>query len=386
MERPTEGLPPGFQIKRQNREEIERRIQDQSAMKHQKALDDLKRSIPGFKGEPVQYDNDNIPIVDDIGSAPLSDEVFEFMQEQEQMQYTQQPVQHPQQANQAPQQRMQPMQPMQPMHPKQIYSGPQIRQDQEQPQTRNDYPKRPQQPQQSAYQPQPAQQSMQQAYQPSTASVLSNRKHPVLQKLLKSFGIKRSEYYYVDLNSSDGSSIRYHMSIVPEEVTAWAMSSAAMRVALEGETMASSWFQLLNVCAATVAIDNTPIYEIFEIKLLDHEQAELANDPYDISVRIRKIASQKLSAMIWSETQPIAQKLTDFYMGEIVSKYKITSSYDMDINKKFRYICPIDSCTEYLLESPHVENGLEKEFYCKVHGIAMVKMTNLAEEMNIPLA
>jgi hypothetical protein len=207
------------------------------------------------------------------------------------------------------------------------------------------------------------------------------KKHPVIQKLLKNFGLKKDKKYDVEIFMEDSEEkMVYSMALVTEELQSWVLDVAKEKVSDEGASVASIYFELLFVCCSVVAIDNVPTYEIFDIKLLDSEVSRLSNDPLDIPIRLRKLSAKSLIEILWSETRPIGDKLLAFYQ-EVISSKKVISSLDRDIESKVRFVCPLDECDHYEYLTPS-----DKVIYCKFHGIPMVETVDLTKETDIPLA
>jgi hypothetical protein len=53
-----------------------------------------------------------------------------------------------------------------------------------------------------------------------------------------------------------------------------------------------------------------------------------------------------------------------------------------EVEKKVRFVCPIDECSNYEFIIP--EPGVT--FYCKFHGIPLIETVDLIKESDIPLA
>jgi hypothetical protein len=207
------------------------------------------------------------------------------------------------------------------------------------------------------------------------------KKHPVIQKLLKNFGLKKDKKYDVEIFIEDSEEkMVYTMTLVTEEIQSWVLDVAKDKIGDEGTSVASIYFELLFVCCSVVAIDNVPTYEIFDIKLLDNEVSRLSNDPLDIPIRLRKLSAKYLIDILWSETRPIGDKLLAFYQ-EVISSKKVISSLDRDIESKVRFVCPLDECDHYEYLTPS-----DKVIYCRFHGVPMVETVDLTKETDIPLA
>ena len=175
------------------------------------------------------------------------------------------------------------------------------------------------------------------------------------------------------------------MVLVTEELQSWAVSESKMKIMTDGDASAAIYFELLFSCCSIVAIDSHPIWVVFNITPQKNEQDRLANDPYDMPIRMRKLSARMLSELLWSETRPLGDKLLSFYQ-DIVMEKKIVSSHDKDVDRKVRYVCPKDECDNFEFFIPEEEkDGIEKTYYCKFHGIPLIRTVNLSKEADIPL-
>ena len=232
----------------------------------------------------------------------------------------------------------------------------------------------PQQPQRPAYQqPVQPQQVQAQPHQPQQVQM-----HPVVQNMLKNFGIKRDKRHSLKVYNDSGDYTEYSMSIIPEELQSWALAESKVKLRLDGEEAATVYFQVLYACCSVVAIDNQPIWAVFNVQPQGHENDRLANDPYDISLRIRKVVARDLASIMWSGMRPISDKLLEFYQSQIIGK--IESSFDMESQNKVRFVCPLDGCTNYDFLEP--KDGVS--YFCKYDGTPLVQ-TMLNGESESPL-
>lgn len=210
-----------------------------------------------------------------------------------------------------------------------------------------------------------------------------NYEHPVVSKLLKTFGVKQEKYYEVEVFAKgEQTGTKYTMSQVPDEITLWAISDAQTQIALKGETASVSWYQCLITSSAVVAIDDEPIYGIFGIKLNKDEEIAIAADRLDLSIRLKQLCGRSLAELLWKKTRGVVEKLNDFYSGAVVGSNQVSSTYDQDIDKKDRFVCPMDACTMVYVDKA-LPDG--QDYFCKIHGIPMVMAANLKEELDIPL-
>ena len=155
---------------------------------------------------------------------------------------------------------------------------------------------------------------------------------------------------------------------------------------LQDAEIGAVYFELLFGCCSVIAIDHIPLYEAFNLSVLDNEKATIAEDPLEMSLRLRQLSSRLLANLLWSDTIPIGDKLVEFYKEKILGR-KVQSSLDKEIEDKVRYVCPLDDCNNYEFFKPEIDSsGVETKYFCKHHGIELVKTIELLKELDVPLA
>lgn len=333
-----QGFPEGYEFNR-NKNYKSEHVRRQE--KQQQSLDALYKSVPAsmLKGTPIEYDEDGLPVVND-------DPSFQPTLEQQ----VQSTVERPMEKN---------------VDADAFFSTPPARQ--------------------RAVTNQPRQQSNHPSQQTQPMKQGSLQHHPVLKKMLNVFGLKKNSRHDLDIyNENTGDKVIYTMTLVSEELQSWAMMEGKNKMVTEAEAGAV-YFELLFGCCSVIAMDHVPLWEIFNIRLTEDEQYSIDQDPLDMSIRIRKVCSRTLADLLWSQTVPIADKLVEFYQDKVLGK-KIQSSLDKEILDKVRYVCPLDDCDNYEFFKPVVENGVEKSFFCKFHGVQLVKTVDILKELDTPLA
>ena len=349
-----QGFPNGYDFKGSSEHVTE---EQRRMAKQKKAFEDLHNSVPkdAIKGEPAQFDEQE-EFAAMMGGRPASDEpksAEEFFGSK-----PQQPLgtmgQQPQQPQPSRQQRR--------VDERQQHKA--VQQAQKQ-----------------------LDETKKAVYANPSLPLHKQPQHPVVQKLLKTFGLKKTPKYDLDIfveGSND--KVTYTMTVVPEEVSSWALKEAQNRGVLDGEQTAFVYFEMLFTCCAVVAIDGEPVWRVFNIEPVGKEIEELTNDPLDISNRIRKSSGYQLAQLLWSETSPMGDKLLDFYQNKVTEK-KIISSFEREADNTFRFVCPIDGCPHYeILPVELDDEGYEKSYYCKFHSSQLVKAADLKKDTDLPLA
>ena len=362
-----DGFPDGYAFNRNvgtKNTESSRRQE-----KQQKVLDDLYKSVPPnlIKGEPIKYDDDGIPLIED----DVQEMVERVPTLEEQMLNT---VERPRSSSQNTRHTD--------SDAANFFTAPPQRDHQQLQQRKAVQESSQKQSQQQVQKLQKIQKTQQNEVQMSHGSL---QYHPVVKKMLNLFGLKKTPRKDLDIfNEDTGDKQTYTMTLVSEELQSWAISEGKNKVVIDAD-VGVLYFELLLVCCSVVAIDHIPVWDIFNISLDDEEKIDISHDPLDISLRIHKISARILTDLLWSKTIPFGDKLANFYQEKVMGK-KIVSSLDREIENKVRYVCPLDECDHYEFFEPITENGVEKRYFCKFHGTELVKTVDILKELDIPLA
>jgi len=386
------GYPPGTNYKPASerpgyQSEAQRRQQ-----KHSKTLSDLQKAMPAdmIRGQPIDYDDYGIPT--NIPEPPATTRVQAAMQEEGELLESTPVAQQPRNApmNQAA---------MQERGVKPTPKAPPPKEQQSKPLPPPLGPLEEPDNLQSISQAEADQRRRR--MQAEKAREMESQigfgvpphkksQHPVIQKLLKRFGLKKAKKYNLDIFSDDDDNSHektsYTMTLLPDELNTWALAEAQKKALSIGEAAVGIFFEHLVVCSSVVAIDGVPTWRVFEIKPEIWEAEDLVEDEYNIPTRIRKTCGLQLAELLWSETRPLTEKLSDFYQNKILDKKKITSSFDVENLGTYRYVCIQDTCSTVEILKPETDaDGMEQIFFCKYCGGPMVKAADLAEERSAPL-
>lgn len=212
------------------------------------------------------------------------------------------------------------------------------------------------------------------------------KKHPVFQKLKKSFGLNKDKQHLLKITTDEGAEIEFTMTAYAEELTSWAYVDSNQRGQNQDQSFLIGWYELLQGCLAVVAIDGTPIYDVLSIRPTDSEATVLNNNAFNLPNSLRKKCALELASEIWEDTSLIGEKIFSFFSTKVLDANKFTSNLDEEFEKKERYVCPLDNCGEVFMAEPtYNDEGNENPFFCRVHGIHLVKALRKTEESNLPL-
>jgi len=359
----NQGFPDGYAFSRPGTGE--RRTEGDIRNEKQKtAITELYKHLPAnmIQGTPVLYDEEGLPLVDDDYYNNQQNSL------EEQLRYTvEKPAVRQAQHQAQPQREVDPNRFFAPTPQRQRQAPPPAQQQQQQ-----------QQAQQQAQRP-VAQQVAQDPF-----STGSTAYHPVIKKMLNVFGIKKNSRHDLEVsNEHTGDKIVYTMTLINEELQSWAVVEGRQRMAKDDA--GATYFELLFICCAVVAIDGVSLWQAFNIAPLEDERDILANDPLEMSFRLRRHSAKALAELMWRDVIPFGDKLVDFYKEKVLGN-KVQSSLDKELENKVRYVCPLDGCDNYEFFTPELDaSGNETKFYCKYHGVDMIKTIDLLKELNIPL-
>lgn len=215
--------------------------------------------------------------------------------------------------------------------------------------------------------------------------VMDNSKaHPVIAKMLEKFAIKKIKKYELELESGDGTKFNFTMTFVSDEAACWALEEAHKKGITEGNITATAWFSLLVSCLSIVAINDEPVWKMFDIRLTDADVDQLNVDQLNPTSRVRVGYATQMSKLMWSEMMPFADKLHNFYEDVIVPENTVTSSHELKKLNQERYVCPIDDCSVVEFLEPLLNDKNEEvPYYCKVHGKPLIK--SLGGNLDNPL-
>lgn len=332
-------FPPGLGYKG-SENMTQQNAQQNAQAKRQKTLNELKKSVPGAsKGEPVSYDEYGIAQVPDPKAQQQQQKRAEdTFEEARKFMGGERPQGEPEQQQAQAQQA--------PRHP--------------QPQPVEPFPQVP------AHKKTP---------------------HPVIQKLLARFGLKKEKRYKLELFTEDSDEPNtYTMTMLTDDLNMWALSETQKKLVTIGDQAIAGYFEHLLVCTSVIAIDGEPAWRIFDVKPESWEAEDLLEDPLDVPARMRKIYALQLSDLLWTSTRPVTDKLIDFYQNKVMEGRKITSSLDTEKQNKMRFVCVRDECDVVeFLEPEHDENGAMKPYYCRTCAAVLAPTTDLQEADNIPL-
>lgn len=205
--------------------------------------------------------------------------------------------------------------------------------------------------------------------------------HPVLIDLLDRFGLKKDKILDNKLyfNEDPSDPVIFTQSDYEESLETWALQEGQFRARLEGEAEGMDWYQTLLASLSVVAINETPLYEIFQIELFDIESQKIAENKYDISERVRKLCANAFAGLLVTKLKGFAEKILEFYVSKL-KRENLRSSMDSEKDHHEQFICPEYECTETVFMRPRLDaQGKKLPYFCKLHGTAMEGVIDLGE-------
>lgn len=209
--------------------------------------------------------------------------------------------------------------------------------------------------------------------------------HPVLKKLKKLLGIKPLELHTKTI-MVDGDKLDFSLTEYSEELVIYCAAEYRRAIMTIGEDRAMRRFDLLRIGCSLVAIDNSPIYEIFGVEIELEEMDRLNRNPYDLSDRLRKECAKIFCDKVLYELRGFIGELEVFFIEKIINASNI-SSYDSLADGQAIYVCSAPGCSFIHKDAPmYDDKGTEIPFVCAIHATPLKKALTTSERDNSPLA
>lgn len=209
--------------------------------------------------------------------------------------------------------------------------------------------------------------------------------HPVLKKLKSKLGLKPLELHTVSI-MADGDKFDFSLSEYSEELVLYCASEYRRAIMTNGETSAMKRFDILRLGCSLVAIDNAPVYEIFDVDIELSEMDRITKNPYDLSDRLRRECSKIFCKMVLHEFRGFISELENFFIEKIVNAIDI-KAFDSLKEGQNIYICEVPNCPFVHKDKPMLnDKGEEIPYLCTIHAVPLKKSLTLNERSNLPLA
>lgn len=218
-----------------------------------------------------------------------------------------------------------------------------------------------------------------------TESVLPTKptKHPMLTKLLSSFGLER-----VPLRIKNIGNIPFTFRLISAPNKLVAIRYANLRSGTPDEMKVNvSWISAL---LGLVAIDGVSIYEIIGMDLTEHEKTMLARDPGNPpAMLVENSAVPLINVFLNGWQTEVIEEITRAYYELFEGDKDIPSDIGTYQKTHWRFECPKADCGEFQNRVPKVidsSKGTIEPVFCPVHGVAMNPISTLEEYRANPLA
>ena len=141
-------------------------------------------------------------------------------------------------------------------------------------------------------------------------------------------------------------------------------------------------------CLAVVAIDDTPIFEVFGV---DIPPTLSVDDPYMPPLQVRVQAFFQLYDWVMNDTRGgLGNRIWDIYNTEMDKKSFVSSYLDNRNKNIVMFSCPVQDCEfELAIVPEHDATGNIKPVFCQHHGVPMLPDTEVNPEQtggDIPLS
>ena len=223
-----------------------------------------------------------------------------------------------------------------------------------------------------AAQPTPTQQASKPAVKPKK-EVPS---HPILQQLRVDLGLDTQKT--IDLTIADHKWSYYPLT--PE------MTTLAMRIADMGSTEPTERTllqQYAGVCCSIVAIDGTPLWEVFSI---EPEKDDDVSHPLVPKGRIRQRAALALLQELMTNSKlGVLQSLLEAYNDKVDPEGVVKGYTEYTTEKYYKFTCSVEGCDFHIVRSKRFDDAnRELAYYCELHGAILndAPVTDLKEGLS----
>ena len=208
--------------------------------------------------------------------------------------------------------------------------------------------------------------------------------HPVLKKLKAKLGLKPLELHVKSI-MVDGDKFDFSLSEYSEELVIYCAAEYRRAIMVYGEDSAIKRFDILRIGCSLVAIDNTPIYEVFGVELELEELDRIQKNPYDLSDRLRKECAQIFCQKVLYEFRGFIAELEEFFVEKIVNIAGV-KAFDSLKEGQNVYVCEVPGCSFIHKDVPMFDDsGKELPFLCTIHAVPLKQALTLNERSNLPL-
>lgn len=221
--------------------------------------------------------------------------------------------------------------------------------------------------------------------QAKSETVLPNEplRHPMLDRLLSSFGIQRLP---TKSDNIGGMKWEFRRLSTPDHLLA--VRYAGMRSRTSQELKINT--QYIQAMLAVVSVNGTSIYEMMGYEMTDDERKQLANDPGNPPHHIvENSAPAVIFTLLDSLVPEVLDKLAVSYDELFEQDREFPSDIDQHRKTHWRFECSVHGCDEVQTREPVIVNrgtGAIKNIYCPIHGTPMRPISSLEDYRNGPLA
>ncbi len=209
--------------------------------------------------------------------------------------------------------------------------------------------------------------------------------HPVLKKLKKLLAIDTAELHHKEVNVA-GDKLTFSLTEYSEELNIFCVEEYSRQLMTSGSAKATKIFDYMRIGCSLVAIDMSPIYEIYGLELELEELDRISKNKYDLSDRMRKECSKIFSQSVMKDLRDFIGPLEEFFVDKIVNKAQITAFDSLKPGQEV-FVCDVPGCTFIHTNIPMFDDaGREIPFVCAIHSSPLKKALTPNEKSSFPLA
>jgi hypothetical protein len=164
------------------------------------------------------------------------------------------------------------------------------------------------------------------------------------------------------------------------------MTTLAMRIADMGSTETTERAllqQYAGVCCSIVAIDKTPLWEVFSI---DPEMDDDISHPLVPKGRIRQRAALALLQELMTNSKlGVLQSLLEAYNDKVDPEGAVKGYTEYTTEKYYKFTCSVEGCDFHIVRSKRFDDSnRELAYYCELHGAILndAPVTDLKEGLS----
>lgn len=210
------------------------------------------------------------------------------------------------------------------------------------------------------------------------------KRHPLLSRLLSSFGLERLPIRY---NNIGGFQFGFRKHNTEDMLLATRMAGSRMRGTAEFDLA----YSIVLAAICLVDIDGESVYDIFNVGLTEAERQSITRNPQNPPQAIVENTSPHVIVFMTTHIEPevlndIARAYSELYHEDVGDHVGDIVTYQ---RTHWRFECQVPGCEEVQKRIPKIidaVDGTYEPIFCPIHGEPMQAISTLEKYRNNPLA